>query len=379
MLLFRYLCISILQATLGVTVVLLLIVTSGRLAKYLTQASTGNLAPDLVFEIVLFRIPDFLPLIIPLGLFVGILLVYGRLYVDSEMTVLSACGVSQTKILLITLVPAAFVSTLVAFLTLWAAPASLAKVDRLFEQSRSSHGLALFREGKFQTDRDGSSVVYVKSLPSKHSFEEVLLVEQRNDGSIALVHADSGEVLPTEDPSTLYIKLVNGTMYEGVIGHKDYQLTQFGSYAEKMRIQREAEQVKLRIDALPTLDVFASDQLSHHAALHWRFSLPATVIVVAILAVPLSKTDRRKGRYTKMLPAILLYLIYIIALSGVRSFIESGQLGVAMLWLMHVVFLLFALILNYFDSFGRFISRTKSQSTQLNNLNRAIPGEENGG
>ena len=92
MLLFRYLCISVLQATLGVTVVLLLIVTSGRLAKYLTQASTGNLAPDLVFEIVLFRIPDFLPLIIPLGLFVGILLVYGRLYVDSEMTVLSACG-----------------------------------------------------------------------------------------------------------------------------------------------------------------------------------------------------------------------------------------------------------------------------------------------
>ncbi len=84
MLLFRYLCASILQASLAVTFILLLIVTSGRLAKYLTEASTGNLAADLVFWIILFRIPDFLPLLIPLGLFVGILLAYGRMYVDSE-------------------------------------------------------------------------------------------------------------------------------------------------------------------------------------------------------------------------------------------------------------------------------------------------------
>ncbi|NND40073.1 MAG: LptF/LptG family permease, partial [Pseudomonadales bacterium] len=187
MLLFRYLSTSSMLATVAVTLVLLLIVTSGRLAKYLTQASSGDLAADLVFSIILFRIPDFLPLIIPLGLFVGILLAYGRFYVDSEMTVIEATGVSQGKILCMTMLPATLISMLVAALTLWVAPASLARVGALLEESRNTHGLALFRAGKFQTDRAGDSVVYVESLPSRERFEGVVLVEQRADGGIMLV------------------------------------------------------------------------------------------------------------------------------------------------------------------------------------------------
>ncbi|MBT8149625.1 MAG: LPS export ABC transporter permease LptF [Gammaproteobacteria bacterium] len=361
MLLFRYLNASVMQATLAVTIILLLIVTSGRLAKYLSEASAGNLAADLVFWIILYRIPDFLPLIIPLGLFVGILLTYGRLYVDSEMTVLNACGTSKTKVLGITLLPAILVSTMVAGLTLWAAPASLARVQGLLEESRNAHGLALFREGKFQTDRDGRSVVYVKSLPSKRDFEQVLLVEQRRNGSIALVLAQRGEVLPADDPNMRYVKLIDGALYEGSIGSQNYQLTRFESYAEKIHLRREAEQVKLKIDALPTRQLFNSNKLAEQAALHWRFSLPTTVIVVAILAVPLSKTDRRKGRYTKMLPAILLYLVYIISLSGARSVVESGDYPPIALWLVHLAFLVFALLLTYFDELHLFY-RSKTSS-----------------
>jgi lipopolysaccharide export system permease protein len=46
-----------------------------------------------------FRLPGFLQLILPLGLFLGILLAYGRLYLESEMTVLSATGMSQQRLL----------------------------------------------------------------------------------------------------------------------------------------------------------------------------------------------------------------------------------------------------------------------------------------
>lgn len=362
MLLFRYLSASSMIATFAVTLVLLLIVTSGRLAKYLAEASSGNLAADLVFSIILYRIPDFLPLIIPLGLFVGILLAYGRLYVDSEMTVIHATGVSKNKVLWITLVPAFLISALVAALTLWLAPASLARVGALLEESRNSHGLALFREGKFQTDRAGDSVVYVKSLPAKERFEEVLLVEQQRDGGIVLARAERGRVSPTDDPDTRFVELQDGHVYEGHIGSRAYRVTRFASYAERIALKREAEEVKLKIDALPTRSLIGSGELAHTAALHWRFSLPATVLVVAILAVPLSRTDRRRGRYTKMLPAIMIYLVYIVSLSGVRSGVEAGDLAPVMLWLMHLFFLLVALLLIYWRDIRRILRPAQGHS-----------------
>ncbi|MGB5324326.1 MAG: LPS export ABC transporter permease LptF [Pseudomonadales bacterium] len=355
MLLFRYLGSSSMIATFAVTLVLLLIVTSSRLAKYLADASSGSLAADLVFLIILYRIPAFLPLIIPLGLFVGILLAYGRLYVDSEMTVIHATGVSPSKILLITMLPALLISMLVAALTLWVAPASLARFGALLETSRNTHGLALFREGKFQTDRAGDSVVYVKSLTSKERFEEVLLVEQRSDGNIVLVHSDSGQVRRADHPDERFVELKDGRVYEGKVGNRDYRVTRFASYTERIQLQREPEQVNLMIDALPTRALLGSSDLAHIAALHWRFSLPATVIVVAILAVPLSRTDRRRGRYTKMLPAIVIYLVYIVSLSGVRSVVETGELPPLMLWLMHLFFLGIALLLIYRRDIQRLI------------------------
>src|SRR3546814_5551804 len=67
----------------------------GRFIKYLAQAASGALDPGSLFLIMGFRLPGFLQLILPLGLFLGILLAYGRLYLDSEMTVLSATGMSQ--------------------------------------------------------------------------------------------------------------------------------------------------------------------------------------------------------------------------------------------------------------------------------------------
>lgn len=353
MVIFRYLFFNIIQSTIAVSTVLLLIVTSGRLAKYLSKASTGDLSADLVLTIIFYRIPDFLPLIIPLGLFVGVLLVYGRMYVDSEMIVLNACGVGKTKILGLTLIPAFMVSILVAFLSIWAAPASLAKVETLLEASKNFQGLALFREGNFQSSKRGDSVVYVEQLFSKNQFEGVFIVEQKADGAVALLRAKGGEINDTDHPDVRHVLLNDGVIYEGVVGDNDYKVTSFKTYLQKLYIEPQQEQFQLRIDALPTLDMLGSDDLSYIAALHWRFSLPATVIVVAVLAMALSRTDRRKGRYLKMLPAIFIYLLYIVSLSAMRTVVEEGKFLPIALWAVHFVYLVLAVILLFRDDLKR--------------------------
>src|SRR5690554_1934259 len=84
---------------LAVSGILLLVFMSGRFIKYLASAAEGELAAGVLFAIMGYRFPGFLELILPLGLFIGILLAYGRMYLESEMTVLFACGVSERELL----------------------------------------------------------------------------------------------------------------------------------------------------------------------------------------------------------------------------------------------------------------------------------------
>ena len=131
MLIFRYLARDFLSSASAVTIVLLMIVMSGRFVKYLAEAAAGDMDAGILFALIGYRLPGFLELIIPLACFLGILLAYGRLYVQSEMTVMIACGMSQTKLTLYTLVPAFIVAILSSYLSLFATPDGARNVEAL--------------------------------------------------------------------------------------------------------------------------------------------------------------------------------------------------------------------------------------------------------
>lgn len=360
MTLFLYIFKDIVKSSLAVSLVLLLIVSSGRLAKYLSQASSGDLAPELVFAIIAFRLPDFLPLILPLGTFVGVMLVFGRLYIDSEMAVLFASGVSKKRILAYVLVPAFLVSAVVAFLSLYGAPKSLSQVENLLAQSRSSHSLMLFREGKFITDRNGEFAAYIGKIGEDSSLERIFMMQHQStasnedsaeavSGSTSILLARDGVILPGNSEEERIIELQSGRVYESSGEALDYRVSQFDNYTQRIQLSQGSEERKLNIDTTPTVELFGSSEAKFSAALHWRFSLPATVIVVAVLAVAMSKTDPRRGRYARMLPAIMIYLIYIVSLSAVRNFIEANELPPLSIWVLHGFYFLGALAA-YFGS-----------------------------
>ena len=374
MTLFFYLFKDIIKNVLAVSLVLLLIVSSGRLAKYLGQASAGELAPELVFSIILFRLPDFLPLILPLGTFVGVMLVFGRLYIESEMAALFASGVSKLKILCYACIPAFLVSVVVAALTLWASPNSLVKVESLLAESKQSHRLLMFREGKFINDRDGYFTAYIGRIGEDRSLQRIFFMEQdgglrpnssnaevASPGRSSVMVANQGRLLDGSGSDEQIIELSQGRIYEGEDQSLAYRVSSFDAYTQRIQIERDTEQRKLKIDALPTMSLLESADPRYVAAFHWRFSLPATVMVVAILALAMSRTDPRKGRYGKMLPAILIYLIYIVSLSAVRNFIEENKLPGLALWCLHGFYLCAALLAYYLPDFYRRLSKVPEQ------------------
>ena len=109
----RYLALDVLVHMVAVSFVLLVIIISGRFVKYLAEAAVGDLAAGILVPVLLYRLPGFMELIIPLGLFIGILMSYGRLYVESEMVIFTATGISPQRLAGYTLVPALLVMVIV--------------------------------------------------------------------------------------------------------------------------------------------------------------------------------------------------------------------------------------------------------------------------
>ena len=164
MIVFRYLSREVLVTLSAVSAVLLVIIMSGRFIKYLAQAAQGVLDPSVLFLIMGYRMPGFLQLILPLGLFLGILLAYGRLYLDSEMTVLSATGMSNRRLLGYSMAPAAIVAVIVAWLSLGLAPQGVAEVAKIFNQQDAMTEFDTLVPGRFQAMKDGSRVTYTEGL-----------------------------------------------------------------------------------------------------------------------------------------------------------------------------------------------------------------------
>ncbi|WP_313025074.1 LPS export ABC transporter permease LptF [Pseudomonas lopnurensis] len=367
MIVFRYLSRELLVTMSAVSAVLLVIIMSGRFIKYLAQAAQGVLDPSVLLLIMGFRLPGFLQLILPLGLFLGILLAYGRLYLESEMTVLSATGMSQRRLLAYSLAPAALVAVLVGWLSLGLAPQGIAEVDRILNQQDSLTEFDTLVPGRFQTLRGGSRVTYTRELSADRSELAGVFISETNvsrqtgkEGSLSVLVAESGRQEIQPDGSR-YLILENGYRYDGNPGQADYRAIQYDTYGVLLPKPEVSMELSER-EALPTRELLGSQNVRHQTELQWRLSLPLLVFVVTVLAVPLAKVNPRQGRFLKLLPAILLYMTYLALLIAARGALDKGRIPMALgLWWVHGVFLAIGLLLLYWEPIRLRMNKRRTQ------------------
>ncbi|WP_455232154.1 LPS export ABC transporter permease LptF [Geopseudomonas aromaticivorans] len=356
MIIFRYLSREVLVTFSAVSAVLLVIIMSGRFIKYLAQAAQGLLDPGVLFMIMGFRLPGFLQLILPLGLFLGILLAYGRLYLESEMTVLAAAGMSRKRLLVYTLAPAALVAVVVAWLSLSLAPQGVTQVERILYSQDALTEFDTLVPGRFQELKSGSRVTYTEALSEDgRELGGVFISELRlsrsgnKERGISVLVAEKGRQEIRADGSR-YLILENGYRYDGKPGQADYRAIQYDRYGVLLPKPEVAGELNER-EGIATARLLGSDNLRHQAELQWRLSLPLLVFVVTVLAVALARANPRQGRFLKLLPAILLYMTYLALLIAMRGRVDEGKLPPALgLWWVHALFLAIGLLLIYRES-----------------------------
>lgn len=339
MILFRYLARELAGSMIAVTTVLMMILMSGRLIRQLADAASGQVSLEIVLFMLLLRLPSFLEMILPLALFISILLAYGRLYAESEMTILTATGISNRKLLGYTLIPAAFLMLIVASFTLVISPWGAQKMEELYKKQAKLTEFELLIPGRFQSTQNGSRVTYSESLSDdKKEMRGVFIA----DGKTLLV-AERGTQYVSDETGSRFLELHNGRRYDIPDNAQlNLQALDFDLYGVKIADEPE-ERRKLRKEAMPTFDLLKSDNPEHQAQLHWRLSLIFMVPIVTLIAFPLSKVNPRQGRFARLFPAIVLFMVYISLIIALVGMVEKGKIPVAGLWGLHSVYLLLGL------------------------------------
>ncbi len=338
MIIARYLAKQILQLTAALTLVLLAVAVLIRLLNYLGDATEGNIDPSVLLLLMSYRLPEFVQLILPLALLLSILLAYGRMYADNEMTVLIASGLSKRSLLAYTLLSSSAIILLISYLSLSLTPWGLMNSETLLEQQKDLNEFDVMVPGIFQDISSGARTTYAENIED-NVIENVFMHETESDRLIVASSASLSQNAESGDSDRLVV-FAEGSLTEGMATESFYSVTSFGELAVRIP-QREINIDLSQVEqTMNTTELWSSATNSGIAELQWRLSLILIVPVLCLLAVPLSKVNPRQGRFAKLAPAVLLYIIYFALLLASRDWLADGVLpAVVGLWWVHILFL----------------------------------------
>lgn len=338
----NYLIKEVFRTAVAVFIVVFLIILSTQLLRVLSAVSDGKITLDLLFVLLGLTNLESMTLMLPLVLYLSIVLALSRLYKDSEVIAMWACGISP-KLIIRSLMPIIIVFVLIElFFAMLVNPWANDKITLLKNSVEATADVDLLDSGQFNSFSNGDRVVYIEDTKKIAKDEEVLenvFVRIRRDDQQSVVYAKQAQI--EEDPKSgaRYVVFVNGHRYDGVPGEAEYKVVNFHEYgvlmANKNSINAHRDE-----DAQGFKQLWEKGDSRSMAEIQWRISMVISIFILALMAIPISKTSPRKGRYSKILPAILIYFLYSNLLSISQNLVKKNDISPILgMWWVHLLFL----------------------------------------
>ncbi|MBH0005479.1 LPS export ABC transporter permease LptF [Psychrobacter sp. SWN149] len=386
---------------LGFLVVMML---GGRLIRYFGIAAEGRLDVSLLFTIIGYNLPYFLELILPLAFFIALMLVFGRLYVDQEMAVINASGVSRGKLarLMTPLILALFAGE--AALSVVGKPWGVRSSEAVWQQQALTSAFDLIRPNEFISS--GNYHLYVGSLSDdKKKLQDVILIQSepekkgsadkniaantassdasnsldqdtaeqmgisdlpkdivnsgaKNISKDTITLAKRAEQVDTGNTGVTQLDLFQGRRYEVGAGSLKYNQVTFDRY--RITLTESSKEV-ITEDNIETQKIgplwqaaTSGSQTSTNSALRaaqgelgYRLALPWLMIIAPMLAVPLAQVRPRQGRWLRLFPSILLFVSCALGIISLKNAVSKDSVSVwAYAWLI-IGFMVLALYMNW--------------------------------
>ena len=346
MIIARYLIKEIAQTLFGVSLVLMLIGLSGQLVGVFADVAEGTLSVNTVFIVLGIKSLSMLMVVLPLSLYLAVLMTLSRLYQNNEMAAISASGVSQVYIVRIVLSFSVLFAILMGVFSFQIIPWTNSIQQSINAKVENASALEGMSAGRFRESAAGIGVTYVEAINDERTEMQGIFVQQKlKNNNELVIRANKGKRETDARTGDRFIVLDNGVRYERTAGKLNYTVISFEQHG--VRVQEKVSTVKeTKQTAIPTLQLLKSATPSAKAELHSRLAPVLLCLLLSALAVPLSQTSPRQGRYLRLGIGLLVYIVVTNLISVGKTWIQQGQVSTLLgLWWVHALLLAFVIFL----------------------------------
>ncbi|MDN5871787.1 MAG: LPS export ABC transporter permease LptF [Nitrococcus sp.] len=340
----RYLIAEVGRPLIAVLCILSFIFASYIAGRFLTDALSATLGMQAIAWIVALRTLIALEVLIPVALYVSVVIGLGRLYNDHEMTVLSAVGISSLRVYWAILLLALPVALTVGALSLFGRPWAYQQAYQIEARAQARLPLDELTPGRFYVDAKAERMILAQDVDSQRRVLRGVLIYDRAAHETRLIRAQQARLVPAQQEGESLLVLENGIAYAlDRTGSKD-RILHFGELS--LHLRQPQPKVGYKRKAARTAALARSDEPADLAELQWRLSRPLTTLLLALFGVPLSRTPPRRGRFSKILLAALVFAVIYIASGLARTWVEHGVVGAlpGIWWVSGVMLLALAIL-----------------------------------
>jgi len=349
----RYLLSNLIVFFLGITFVIGLIVFGNQFVLTVQESISFGIPIKELMPLIGFNMLRDIPIILTLSLFLSIIITISQLYKNSEAVVMNSIGLGDRGFINL-IKPIVFLTFIVIFyLTIFAVPWAKQQKSYAEDETVNASEFSFITEGKFESFKNGDIVFYaseskINDIVGEQNMEEIFIYAQ-DAGTPVIVLASEAKKYTDTKSKSIYLRLKNGTRYEGLPGNGKINILNFEKYDLEIvsgDIQQSISSFS-DLEEKNTIDLLREGGSKANAEIQWRISQPISVLILSIFGVFLGKSSPRSGKGINLIIGVVIFMLYNNALLVAKNAIEIGQLSpIIGMWGIHL-FLLLVLIIIY--------------------------------
>jgi len=351
----RYLLSNLIVFFFAITFTIGLIVFGNQFVLTVQESISFGIPIKELMPLIGFNMLRDIPIILTLSLFLSIIITISQLYKNSEAVVMNSIGLGDKNFMNLIKPIVFFTFIIIFYLTIFAVPWAKQQKSYAEDETVNASEFSFITEGKFESFKNGEIVFYaseskVNDIVGEQNMEEIFIYALDNESPVIVLASEAKKYTDSKNDS-IYLRLKNGTRYEGLPGNENINILNFEKYDLEIvsgDVQKSISSFS-EIEEKNTIDLFREGGLKANAEIQWRISQPISVLILSIFGVFLGKTSARTGKGINLIIGIVVFMLYNNALLVAKSAIENDQLSPLIgMWSIHLLLLLILIIFYQF-------------------------------
>ena len=351
----RYLLSNLIVFFFAITFIIGLIVFGNQFVLTVQESISFGIPIKELMPLIGFNMLRDIPTILILSLFLSIIITISQLYKNSEAVVMNSIGLGDKNFMNLIKPIVFFTFIIIFYLTIFAVPWAKQQKSYAEDETVNASEFSFITEGRFESFKNGEIVFYaseskVTDIVGEQNMEEIFIYALDNENPIIVLALEAKKYTDATSDS-IYLRLKNGTRYEGLPGSANINILNFEKYDLEI-VSGDVQKSILsfsEIEEKNTIDLLREGGSKANAEIQWRISQPISVLILSIFGVFLGKSSPRTGKGINLIIGIVIFMLYNNALLVAKSAIESDQLSPLIgMWSIHFLLLLILIIFYQF-------------------------------